>query len=198
MRFALLLALVASPLCAETVAIPVGSKIVTFDVPDGFSQSFEQATDKAFIRGYAPATSGASSELITLTVTRNLAGLPDLSTVDFLNFGLSALKSQCKGEFGQEVISTEYTISEKPALGVFISCANDTGTPEGQSQNVAFIAFRGTTDFYAIQWIERSAAVEKPAAYDPTVWAARVDGLVNSARLCDVVAGQDAAPCAKK
>ncbi|MEO8530495.1 MAG: hypothetical protein ABI459_04690 [Deltaproteobacteria bacterium] len=197
MRLAVLLALVASPLFAETVAIPVGGKTITFDVPDGYVQTFEQATDKAFIRGYSPPEVADKpwTELITLTVTRNLAGLPSLSTVDFANFGLSALQSQCLGDFGKDVISAEdYTVSGQPALAIFIACANDTGKPDGHAQQVAFIAFRGTGDFYAIQWIERSAPSEKAAPYDKAIWQDRVDMLVASARLCDLKDGE-AAPC---
>jgi hypothetical protein len=192
MRLTTLLCLLAAPSFAADVGIAVGSKIVTFDLPDGFVQSFEDQTDKAFIRGYVPEDK-TQDELITLTVTRNLAGLPDLSLVDFLNFGLGALKAQCAGTFAQEVVSSEYTIAERPALGVFVSCTNRSGKPDGASQGTVFIAFRGPTDFYALQWSVDGPPLEATPAYDPAVWQARVDALVNSARLCDLA--EPVVPC---
>jgi hypothetical protein len=192
MRFIALLGLLATPALAAETAIVVGTKTVTFDLPDGFVQKFEDQTDRSFIRGYVPADV-ADAQLITLTVSRNLAGLPDLSLVDFVNFGMSALQSQCAGEFGNSVISTEYTIAGQPALGVFFGCSNRTGKPDGTSQGIAFIAFRGPTDFYALQWSVDGTPLETVPTYDAAIWQARVDTLVNSARLCP--ASDPVAPC---
>ena len=192
MRFFALLGLLAAPAFAADTAIVVGSKTVTFDLPEGFVQHFEDETDKSFIRGYVPADA-ADHQMITLTVSRNLAGLPDLSLVDFVNFGMSALQSQCAGTFAHEVISSDYTIAGQPALGVYFSCTNRTGKPDGASQQIAFVAFRGTTDFYALQWSVDGPPLAASPAYDPAVWQARVDTLVNSARLCP--ASDPVAPC---
>ena len=192
MRFFVLFGLLATPVLAGETALVVGTKTVTFDMPEGFVQKFEDETDKSFIRGYVPADP-ADHQLITLTVSRNLAGLPDLSLVDFVNFGMSALQSQCAGIFAHEVISSEYTIAGQPALGVFFSCTNRTGKPEGASQQIAFVAFRGPTDFYALQWSVDGEPLDASPAYDPLVWQARVDTFVNSARLCP--ASDAVAPC---
>ena len=193
MRSCLVLLLCAAPTFAAETAIPVGSKTVTFDLPEGWAQSFEQATDKAFIRGYVPPETG-STEMITVTVSRNLAGLPDISTVDFVNFGLSALQAQCAGTFAREVVSPDYTVSGQPALGIFVSCTNRSGKPDGRSQELVMLAFRGTTDFYALQWIEDAAPLTETPVYDPARWQGRLDQLVSTARICDLTADEQT-PC---
>ena len=195
MRLALVLALVAAPALARPVAIPVATKTVTFELPEGWVQSFEQATDKAFIRGYVPpAGSGEGNQMITLTVTRNLAGIPTLSLLDFAQFGLGALQAQCAGDSKFEVVSEDYTIADRPALGLFLSCANTTGTDTGRHEETLFIAFRGPTDFYALQWIERTEPTEAASAYDADHWGMRARVLSGTARICDLAEGQTAPP----
>lgn len=173
---------VHGPAFAEPVTIPVGQTVVGFDLPEGFIQDFEQATDKAFIRGYVRADD-PKSDLVTLTVSRNLAGIPSVSTLDFVNFALAAHQAQCGGEFAQEVVNSDLTIAERPAIAIHIGCAKDLAKPAPSSQSILLVAFRGSTDFYALQWRKKAEASDQPPPYDATLWQSRLDVLVASVRL---------------
>lgn len=186
-------ALASAPVAAGPQGWPVFSQVLVVSVPEGFALASEEATDGTYARTLLPP--GESSKNWTRRLSYSAArGLSRDSGATLAGHAarlLSPLKAQCTSGYAEKVLTSGEQGGVERHV-VVAACAAFHGRAGGETALVSVV--RGTQDYYAVEWREKTAGVDPAASIRPAGW---IDAYrkIGAIRPCDPAAGE-AAPYA--
>ena len=128
---------------------------------------------------------------------KGAAGTPGVSPQSFAASIAGGFKAACPGTFAVKGLG-EAKFGDHDAFVAVAGCGRVEGSPDKHSETALIAVVKGSSDYYTLQWAERSAPVDTPGI-DDAKWQQRI-GLLQPIRLCPIVPGE-AAPypsCAGK
>ncbi len=197
---ALLLAVAWQTAGAETAAkpqsvtavSPIFGQLIAFSQPANFVPAYENADASQYIREAVPKgeTVDDWTQMITITGAKELAENRDATTIGVASVIANGFKKHCPKTFAATAFG-HMNVAGFRAFAVVAGCGS-VDTPSGRHAETALIlAIKGESDFYTLQWAERSAAMQKPPAVEAPIWYERLDQL-QPIRLCKIVPGETA------
>ena len=82
-------------------------------------------------------------------------------------------------------------LGEQDAFAAVMACGKVTSSADGHSEAMLFVAIKGNTDGYTVQWAERGSTRAVAPGIDETKWKQRLQVLM-PIRLCAIVPGEAA------
>lgn len=171
---------------------PIFGQLVTLSFPKGFTMVFENTKGTQYIQ--ESVLTGESTEkwsqMITITGAKGLASNPNVTPQVFANGMAGGFKKVCPTSFNGTGLGA-FKLGSFDAFAAVISCgvANSTGDPH--SESLLLIVVKGESDYYTIQWAERSNASMTPIKYDEAKWMDRFKRLA-PIKLCPIIPGEPA------
>jgi hypothetical protein len=181
------------------VISPIFGQLVMFSMPASFVAVTEGTRGPSYIREAVPKgeTTDRWTQMITVTGAKGAAGTPGVSPQSFAASIAGGFKAACPGTFAAKGLgATQF--GDHDAFVAVAGCGRVDGSPDKHSETALIAVVKGGSDYYTLQWAERSAPVDTPAI-DDAKWQQRI-GLLQPIRLCPIVPGE-AAPypsCAGK
>lgn len=181
------------------VISPIFSQLVMFSMPASFVAVTEGTRGPSYIREAVPKgeTTDRWTQMITVTGAKGAAGTPGVSPQSFAASIAGGFKAACPGTFAVKGLG-EAKFGDHDAFVAVAGCGRVEGSPDKHSETALIAVVKGSSDYYTLQWAERSAPVDTPGI-DDAKWQQRI-GLLQPIRLCPIVPGE-AAPypsCAGK
>jgi len=171
---------------------PIFGQLVMFSLPKGFTTIFEDAKSNNYIR--ESVLSGEStkkwSEMITITGVKGLASNPNVTPQAFANGTAGGFKKACPTSFNGTALGA-FKLGSFDASAAVISCGVASANGDPYSESTLLIVIKGESDYYTIQWAERSEASLTPIMFDQAKWMARLKKLA-PIKLCPIVPGESA------
>jgi hypothetical protein len=171
---------------------PVFGQLVVFSLPKGFNTVYEETKGLQYIRESVLNGENVKkwSQMITLTGAKGLAANPNLTPQAFANSLASGFRKACPASFNGSALGA-FKIGIHDAFAAVLSCGVTNPTGELYSESMLLIAIKGESDFYTLQWAERSSASTTPIKFDEAKWTARFKRLA-PIKLCPIVPGEQA------
>ncbi len=171
---------------------PIFGQLVSFSLPKGFTTVFENTKGTQYIR--ESVLTGESTEkwsqMVTIAGAKGLASNPNVTPQVFANGMASGFKKACPTSFNGTGLGA-FKIGNFDAFAAVISCGVANPTGELHSESTLLIVVKGESDYYTIQWAERSEASMTPIKYDEAKWMDRFKRLA-PIKLCPIVPGESA------
>ena len=170
-------------------AIPVYSQLIGFSYPRGFKSVHEQSSEKRYIHEWIPKgeTINNWSQMITLTGSKGLSSDPYTTPEQVIAQIASGFKNACPSTFATKVIS-RLPVSGHDAFSAIVGCGNVNSGPS-RSEIAVLVAIKGSSDYYTIQFAERSSASNIPPTLDTKFWHTKAKRL-EPIKVCDIVANE--------
>jgi len=193
-RTGLLLAALALPLSAraESPAIfkvisPIFSQLVTFSMPANFVAVFENTsgphyTREAVLKG---ETAERWSQMITVTGEKGLSKSPGATPEKFASSIAGGFRQVCPGSFAAKSVG-ETRFGNASGYVAVVGCGN----VENHSETALIAVVAGASDYYTIQWAERSAVADLPPVEDAK-WTERLR-MLQPIGVCAIMPGEAA------
>ena len=190
--------LIASAAAAEapppadfTVISPIFGQLVMFSIPSTFIAIGENTNGGNYIREAVlkGETAERWTQMITITGAKGLAGNPNISPEAFAGSIVGGFKTACPDSFVAKGFGPT-RFGDQEAFVAVASCGRVEQAPDKHSETALVIAVKGSTDYYTVQWAERTAAAAEPVI-DETKWRERLHHL-QPIRLCPIVQGERA------
>ena len=171
---------------------PIFGQLVSFSFPKDFATVFEDVKGSQYIRESVLAGENVKqwSQMITVTGAKGLAANPDVTPQAFANNMAGGFKNACPTSFSGTGLGA-FKLGGHDAFAAVISCGIANPAGDLYSESVLFIAIKGTSDYYTIQWAERSDASTVPIKFDEAKWTDRFKRLA-PIKLCPIVPGEQA------
>ena len=176
-----------------TVIAPVFSQLITGPLPDGFAPVFENANatgyiNEAVLKGETIET---WTQLITLTGAKGLAvGDGATTAIGFADYLAGSYKSACPDTAVAEQFETPKIRGAREVFMGYLSCGSVNNGPH--SESMVFLVMVGAQDIYTLQWAERGDRASAGLGYAVDKWAGRLDLMLKSVRLCEILSGEAA------
>lgn len=184
----------ASPAAAESSLIiaPVFAQLVTAPLPQGFVSAYENASDTGYLNEAVPdgETVQEWSQMITLTGAKGMAlGDQPTDALGFAEYLAESYNQACPGSMSAAALKAAPVPGVRDMFAGYLSCGTLTGTD--MSESMVFLVLVGAEDIYTLQWAEHGPASATPIAFAGAAWLDRLEQLQASARVCDIVAGEE-------
>ena len=170
---------------------PIFGQLVMLSYPTGFKPAHENNTGAQYIQ--ESVLDGESlhnwSQMITLTGVKGLAANPKATPQLFVQHIAGGFQRACPGSYAAKSIRS-FTVSGHDAFAALVGCGAVQSGPQ-RSEVALVIAVKGSSDYYTIQWAERTAASSQAPTLDDAKWSARFRQL-NPLKLCDRVPNEPA------
>ncbi|MDP3515099.1 MAG: hypothetical protein Q8S20_20345 [Sulfuritalea sp.] len=167
-------------------------QLLMFSFPRGFKPAFEDAKGGQYIQ--ESVLDGEStkkwSQMLTVTGAKGLASNPNVSPQLFANKMAGGYKNACPSSFSGAGLGA-FKIGVHDAFAAVVSCGVANPAGEAHSESMLLIVVKGQSDYYTIQWAERSTASTAPIKIDDAKWQGRLKQLA-PIKLCPVVPGEAA------
>jgi hypothetical protein len=184
-------AVAATPPNALQVISPIFGQLVTFSMPLAFVAVGEQTEGPSYIR--EAVLKGESAErwtqMITVTGAKGAAANAGVSPESVAASIAGGFKSACPDTFAAKGLGLA-KLGDREAFAAVASCGSVISSADKHSETALVIAFKGSADYYTLQWAERSPALGKPVI-DEAKWLARLQQL-QPIRLCPIVPNEPA------
>lgn len=171
---------------------PVFHELVVFTMPAHFKAVYEKTNGSFYIREHVPE--GESDDhwtrMITLTGTRDLASNPNVSPRAFVETIAAGFRRHCPDTFAVKELGPQ-SIGGNEGFAVITSCGRVQSGSDSHSEKAIMLAFRGSADYYTLQWAERGPVSAQPLTLDAADAAKRLT-LLAPIRLCPIVPGEPA------
>ncbi len=174
-----------------TVISPIFGQLVTFSMPRNFAAIGENTNGPSYIREAVPKGETAErwTEMITVTGARGLVSNPKISPEAFAGSIVGGFKSACPGSFAAKSLGPA-KFGAHDAFVAVAGCGRVEPAPDKHGETALVIAVKGSTDYYTLQWAERTSSTAMPAI-DDAKWLERLRRL-QPIKLCEIVAGERA------
>lgn len=171
---------------------PIFGQLVTFSFPKGFTTIFEDAKGPQYIRESVLAGESTKkwSQMVTITGAKGLASNPNVTPQSFANRMAGGFKNACPTSFNGTGLGV-FKLGSYDAFAAVISCGVANPTGDLYSESMLLIVIKGESDYYTIQWAERSDASTTPIKFDESKWTDRFKRLA-PIKLCPIVPGEPA------
>lgn len=204
MRYALIVScllsggawLAAADSAAPLLAIsPVFHQLVAFSLPPEFKSSnaaYEATKGTFYIREYVPQgeTVDRWTQMITLMGTKDLASNQNATPRELVSALANGARSHCPDTFAVSELGPQ-ALGEYQGFAVITSCGHLQSGADAYSETAIVLAFRGSADYYSIQWARRGADSRRPPTLDTAYWSKQLERL-RPIRLCAIVPGESA------
>ena len=171
---------------------PVFHQLVVFTLPAHFKAVYEKTNGSFYIREHVPEGENDDhwTRMITLTATRDLAANPNVSPRAFIETIAASFRRHCPDSYASTALGRQ-TLGGNEGFAVVASCGRVLAGSESHSETAVMLAFKGSADYYTIQWAERGAVSARPLTLDSAYWTKRIAQLA-PVRLCPIVPGEPA------
>jgi hypothetical protein len=171
---------------------PIFGQLVTFSFPKGFTTVFEDAKGPQYIRESVLTGENVKkwTQMITITGAKGLAANPNVTPQAFANRLARGFRDACPTSFSGTVLG-KFKLGNHSAFAAVISCGVANPAGDLYSESMLLIAIKGESDYYTIQWAERSDASTAPIKFDEAKWMNRFKRLA-PIKLCPIVPGESA------
>lgn len=171
---------------------PIFGQLVVFSFPNGFTTVFENTKGTQYIRESVPTGENTKkwSQMVTITGAKGLASNPNVTPQVFANGIAGGFKNVCPTSFNGTSLGA-FKLSSNDAFAAVISCGVSNPTGDLHSESMLLIVVKGESDYYTIQWAERSGASMTPIKFDEAKWTDRFKRLA-PIKLCPIVPGEHA------
>ncbi|MBJ6801449.1 hypothetical protein [Geomonas propionica] len=169
---------------------PIFSQLVMFSFPKSFTPVYENTKGGQYIReSVLPGESTEKwSQMITITGAKGLASNANVTPQVFANSIAGGFKKACPTSFSGAGLGG-FKIDNHDAFAAVVGCGVANPTGDLYSETMLLIVIKGQSDYYTIQWAERSAASPTPIKIDDAKWADRLKRLT-PIKLCPIVPGE--------
>ncbi len=188
----------AGPDAADTAAksavpraiSPVFHQLVVFSLPPPFKAAFEKSSNGFYIREHVPdgQTVDDWTRMITLTGAQGLAYNREATPQAYLQALARGFQRHCPDTYVQLDLGPQPDVGSASFVTV-ASCGRVTSGGKAHSETAAMMAFKGSDDYYMLQWAERGPDSAHPLALDSRYWISRLRQL-GPVRLCPIVPGE--------
>ena len=180
------------PAAAFTAISPVFGQLVMFSQPANFVVAFEQATEARYIREAVPKgeTVDKWTEMITVTGAKGLAAKKDVTPQTFAADIAAGFKKTCPDTITAKSLGSA-KFGDQDAFIAIASCGIVVSSADKHSETALIIAVKGASDYYTIQWAERTEASAENLTIDEPKWRERLARLM-PIRFCPIVPGEKA------
>lgn len=171
---------------------PVFHELVVFTLPAHFKAVYEKTNGSFYIREHVPESESDDhwTRMITLTGSRDLASNPSVSPRAFIETIAAGFRRHCPDNYATTALGPQ-TVGGNEGFAVVTSCGRVQSGNESHSETAVMLAFKGSADYYTIQWAERGADSARPLTVDTAYWSKRIAQLA-PIRLCPIVPGEPA------
>jgi hypothetical protein len=170
---------------------PIYSQLVMFSYPAGFKHSYQNDTGAQYIQESVldGETVEKWSQMLTVTGAKGLATNANITPERLLQQVAAGFQRACPSSFAAKGLGA-LKISGYDAFAALVGCgAVQSGVP--RSEIAILLAVKGSSDYYTIQWAERSQQSSQPPALDDTKWLAKLKQL-NPIKVCARVPNEPA------
>jgi hypothetical protein len=189
----------AGPAAAESAAkpgvvprtiSPVFHQLVVFSLPPPFKAAFEKTNNGFYIREHVPQgqTVDEWTQMITLTGAQGLAYNREATPQAYLQALARGFQRHCPDTYVQLELGPQPDVGSASFVTV-ASCGRVTSGGKAHSETAVMMAFKGSDDYYMLQWAERGPDSGHPLALDSRYWLSRLKQL-GPVRLCPIVPGE--------
>jgi len=163
----------------------------SFPFPRGIKPDYVKVNGPSFIQESVPEgeTVDQWTQMITVTGAKGLASKPNLSPRKFAENMAEGYHSRCPDSFSSASVF-DGKIAGYDGFAVVLSCGTSPLTV-GKSESVLVNVIKGDSDYYTVQWAERTEASSTPIAIDTNKWLERFKRL-EPIKLCQIVPGESA------
>ena len=155
----------------------VFSQQVFYNIPAGFSSQLlnEQSAANSYIheRVMNGETLQNWTQVITVTGIKDLALNKQVLPMSLVGAMVTDFKNACPDSFNGIKLLDSTTGNGTPVAAAVLSC----GTIKGKSETTLVTVFKGTQDYYTVQWTERAKSSKKPMKIDEQKWIARLNAI---------------------
>ncbi|WP_136525407.1 hypothetical protein [Geomonas ferrireducens] len=171
---------------------PIFGQLVMFSFPKGFTTVFENTNGNQYIREsvLTGETTKKWSQMITITGAKGLASSPKATPQLLANRIAGGFKQACPASFSGAGLGG-FKIDKSDAFAAVVGCGVANPTGDLYSETMLLIVIKGESDYYTIQWAERSTASPTPIKLDDAKWAERLKRLT-PIKLCPIIPGESA------
>lgn len=162
---------------------PIYSQLVRISYPVGFKFAHQNDSGTYYIQESVldGETVKAWSQMVTVTGSKGLAANPNVTPERLVQQIAGGFQRACPNTFAAKALGA-LQISGHDAFVALIGCGSVTsGIP--RSEIAMLLAVKGASDYYTIQWAERSPPSDRAAVLDETKWLNRLKQL-NPVKLC--------------
>lgn len=173
------------------VISPIFGQLVMFSMPASFVAVSEGTRGPSYIREAVlkGETTERWTQMITVTGAKGAASTPGVSPQSFAASIAGGFKAACPGTFAVKGLgATQF--GDRDGFVVVAGCGRVEGSPDKHSETALIAVVKGSSDYYTLQWAERSAPVDTPAI-DDAKWQQRIR-LLQPIRLCPIIPGEAA------
>ena len=165
-----------SPALMKSVST-VFSQQVFYNIPAGFNSQLlnEQSAANSYIheRVMNGETLQNWTQVITVTGIKDLALNKQVLPMSLVGAMVTDFKNACPDSFNGVKLLDSTTGNGTPVAAAVLSC----GTIKGKSETTLVTVFKGTQDYYTVQWTERAKSSKKPMKIDEQKWIARLNAI---------------------
>lgn len=171
---------------------PIYSQLLLTGYPQGFQTAYEKVNGPSYIRELVPVgeTVDNWTKMMTISGIKGLASKADITPKIILSNMAGGFKRACPNSFSAQVV-TEGKLSGFDSFVAVVSCGVSPATGGKSSETALIAVIKGQSDYYTIQWAERSAPSNEPIALDVPTWAGKLS-LMSPIKLCPIVPGEQA------
>ena len=169
---------------------PIYGQLLMTVLPSGFKTEFENVKDGHYIREAVLAGESVNkwTQMVTVTGEKGLVSNPNLTPQRFAEIKAASFHRACPTSFAARGLS-DGKISEYDAFVVVLSCGTSPSIAGQTSESALIAVIKGASDYYTVQWAERTEASAKPLEIDTAKWIERFKR-PNPIRLCPIVPGE--------
>ncbi|HEY4751016.1 MAG TPA: hypothetical protein VIH60_11570 [Steroidobacteraceae bacterium] len=202
MRYALIFCLVsslglaASPTPPHVSSIsPIFHQLVVFSLPPEFTSpnaAYERTNGSFYIREHVPQGETVEhwTQMITVTGTKDLASNQNATPRGFVSRLANGFATHCPDTFATADLGPQM-VGDYQGYALIASCGHVQSGAASYSETAIVLAFKGSADYYTIQWARHGADSKHPLTLDNTYWSKQFDRL-RPIRLCAIVPGEAA------
>ena len=176
---------------AFRVISPIFGQLVTFSMPSAFVVIGENTNGPSYIREAVlkGETADHWTQMITVTGAKGMVANPKASPEVLAASIAGGFKSACPDTFAAKGVGPA-KFGDQDGYVALASCGSVVSAPDKHSETALIVAVKGSTDYYTLQWAERTPASGKPII-DEAKWLERLHQL-QPLRLCPIVPGEAA------
>jgi hypothetical protein len=173
------------PPAAFTVISPIFGELVAFSMPSAFVTVFENTKGPNYIREAVLKGETVSNwtQMITVTGAQGAAANPKASPESFAASMAGGFKSACPDTFTAKGIGP-VKLGDQDAYVAVASCGRVESSADKHGETALIVTVKGSSDYYTLQWAERTPAAGK-SAIDEAKWQARLRQL-QPIRICQI------------
>jgi hypothetical protein len=175
--------------------MPIFGELFAYSIPPQFRLQAAQVKSNMYLRSSILRSDDDSAwtQRLLLTAYKDLAKQAGQTPLSVATAIAANFQRACPTTFFGKSLADGKTGMGHEMHVMFVSCGTHTQTnaKTATSESTMIFAIKGNLNFFALQWSERGAPIDKVLAPDLTVWRERMR-LVGPILICDPVEGEAA------